>query len=160
MAKNTDEIVPAEYLEKSLLENFPTTPDEIRKYIESIGLTAEDTVFRASEYDLTDKNDLVGAPLFIVQWRERVSAEYGTPYVIVHAIRTDTGEKVVFVDGGTGISESLMSETVKREEKGLSGLALRSALSVPKGLTRSDYDAHTSPTTGEMIPGGTTYYLG
>lgn len=161
MAKTTDEIVPAgAFMSKEALENFPTTPDEIRAYIERIGLSAEDTVFRASEYDLTDKADLVGVPLFLIQWEEKPSQEFGGMYVVAHGIRTDTAEKVVFADGSTGIAAQLIDVIRKREEAGHPEEAWRHALSVPKGLVRSDYDSHVSNTTGEVMPAGTTYYLG
>lgn len=159
MADATNEIIPAEFMSKDMLESFPTTPDEIRAYIESIGLTTEETIFRASEYDLADKNDLIKTPLFIIQWREKMSEDYGSIYVIVHAVNTETGEKVVFVDGGTGIAAQLIEVTAKRADAGVSGPALRSALLIPKGLVRSDYDAHKNA-AGDVIPAGTTYYLG
>ena len=163
-AKNTDtsdNIVPAAaFMSRQDLERFPVTPEEIRAYIENLGLSAEDTVFRASEYDLTDKNDLIGVPLFIIQWEEKPSEEYGGMYVVVHAIRTDTQEKIVFADGGTGIAAQLLGVIERRRELGLTEEAWRHALSVPKGLVRSDYDAHVSNLTGATVPAGTTYYLG
>ncbi len=155
-----EETTDEEFLTKQELEAFPTTPAEIQAYLERLGLAPEDVDYRSSEYDLTDKADLVGVPLFLVQWEEKVSQDYGGFYVVVHAIRQDNGDKIVFADGGTGIAAQLIGLIEKRTIQGLVPEAWRHGLMVKKGLVRSDYDSHESKATGEIVPAGTTYYLG
>lgn len=163
MAKNdskpgTDVAVPL--LSSADLELLDLSPEGIEAWLSDIGLTAEDVRFEASSFNVVAKEDLVDVPLVLVQWRHRPSEEYpGTTYVIVHAVRTDTGEKIIFTDSGAGINEQLTVVTSKRQDAGMNELQSRAGLAVVNGLVRSDYGPHLNK-QGEEVSGGTTFYLG
>jgi len=140
------------------LDNFGTSQEEIEAFLQSIGLTLEDAIFRGSEFERVDKADLVGTPLFFIQWQFRESEQYNSTYAVVHAIETLTGRKVVFADGGLGVAHDLQKVTDKRIAAGL-GRAAQKGLGVPAGLVRSDYPAGFDQ-NGTERPAGTTYYMG
>lgn len=95
---------------------------------------------------IKDKNSLVGVEFIIVE-QKQVDGDYGDgKFTVVHCM-TINGDKVIFVDGGSGIHAQCMAMT----ERGIvSGVHVRG------GLTRSDYEYENDK--GKMEP-ATTYYL-
>lgn len=155
----TGEIEQYTRLSNEELANLGTSQEELEAFLASIGLTVDEAMFVASDFELTDKADLVGIPLFVIQWTFRDSAEYGGTYAVVHGVRMDDGHKIVFADGGLGICEQLTIVTLKRTEAKTNPKAFQAGLAVPKGLVRSDYPAGIGR-DGTERPAGTTYYLG
>lgn len=94
---------------------------------------------------LQDKNRLVDVPFIILGFRFH-DGENGE-FAIAHVV-TESNEKLILTDGGSGIRDQL---------KRYAGHGVESGLMVPRGLIRSDYK-YDDPTTGEKRP-GTTYYL-
>lgn len=163
--KSTEvEIIDAPMLSKAGLDSTVWDEDAVKALIAESGLTAEDVVFLGDAFPIVDKNELVGVPLMFIQWQFGDSQNYGTEYVQVKAIRLDKGEPVGIFDSGTGIRAQLSEVTDarfrwNRENPDSKQKAPFNALHVEKGLTRSDYAAHTNK-LGVTVPAGTTYYLG
>lgn len=158
MAKIADEIVKANRLSKTELEDFDGSVEGLNAYLEKLGLSWQDVEFVGSEYELTDKNDLVDVPIFLIQWMFKNSEEYpDSQYAVVHGIRVNDGSKFVFADGSTGIRDQLETVSTRRTAAGLD--ASQQGLAVRKGLVRSDYPAGLGR-DGKERPAGTTYYLG
>lgn len=163
--QDTGEIEPYKRLTQSQLADIGTDAQSIEAFLADIGLTPGAALYAGSEWALTDKADLVEVPLFLVEWWWKASDSYkgkgGSPseFAIVRGIRTDTGDKVVFTDGGTGVSFQLTEVTRNREQAPTDPRAFQAGLAVPKGLTRSDYGPGLD-VDGNERPGGTTYYLG
>lgn len=115
---------------------------------------------------LKDKGTLVGVPFVILEWQER-EGDFADSGFMSALVVTKGGEKWVVNDGSTGIADQLREVTRRRESEGRNNP--RAFLSVPGGLTRSDYFrnettgdiARTRPEgapKGEWIP-ATTFYL-
>jgi hypothetical protein len=155
----TGEVVEYTRLSNEELSGLGTSQEELEAFLQSLGITIEEALFVASDFALTEKNDLVGVPLFIIQWTHNTSEEYGGLYSVIHAVRMDDSTKVVFADGSTGIHEQLQIVTMKRREAGVPVKAHQAGVAVKNGLVRSDYPAGIGR-DGNERPAGTTYYLG
>lgn len=151
IAKLEDDARNAVALNQQELASFDATPEGVKAFIESLGLSASDLEYQGDPYPLAEKAELVDVPLFFVQWDFGFSTNFSHEYVNVKAIRLDTGAKVSIFDTGVGIFEALNQVTDHRIEQGLS--AVRQGLQVAGGLRRSDYPAT------DTRPAGTTYYL-
>lgn len=97
--------------------------------------------------ELVDKDALVGVSMFLYDWSFQVGDK--GQYVVVHAAK-ENGEKIVFVDGGTGICRQLLELTETRQASGFRGAG---GLLCRRGLRRSDYEAN------DERPAGTTFYI-
>jgi len=136
---------------QDVLERFD--PANIQEFVEALGLTQEDLLFQGDPYPIVeDKTALVGQPLFLVQWDFGFSDNFKTDYVSAKAINLSTGEKCTIFDSGTGIYRQLDRVTNYRKKQGHA--AVRQGLSVPKGLTKSEYAGN------DERPAGVTFYLG
>jgi len=155
----TGEVVEYTRLSKDELSELGTSQEELEAFLATLGLSIDEALFIASDYELADKADLVGIPLFVIQWDFKVSEEYAGEYAVIHAARMDDGRKIVFADGSLGIRDQLANVTFKRKDAGTSPRAYQAGLAVPKGLVRSDYPAGKG-LDGNDRPAGTTYYLG
>lgn len=157
--KKSGEITPLGTEEAILtsaeLNNLATDETSLLALLESWGLTGSDLLI-GDAYPLADKNDLIDVPLMFVQWKFGTSDQYGTEFVQIKAVRTDTGERMSIFDSGVGICATLHELSDLRYDAGKP--AYNGAM-VPKGLRRSDYSAKTND-KGEVIrPAGTTFYL-
>lgn len=139
------------FMKRDALESFD--PKNIAAFLTDLGLSPEEVAYRSSEFTAVDKNDLTGVPLFFIEWEHKPSVQYGGLYALVFGIRLDTNEKIVFADGGVGISQQLMEVTADREKRGYDTTGQTHGLHVQNGLRRSDYEAN------DVRPAGTTYYL-
>ena len=139
------------------LNSIETSEEALTRLSLEWGLTAEDLLI-GDEYPLVaDKDELVGVPLFLVQWKFGVSQNFGSEYVQAKAVRLDTNAKIGIFDSGVGIYGALAELTDKRIADGkpaYNGAAIRG------GLTKSEYPPKFDESTGEMIrPAGKTYYF-
>lgn len=150
------------------IDSFEAAVALANAYAESVGGVVVES---ASDYGtgfkvVEDKASLVGVDLLILQWNFH-EGDYGTdPFVAAEAV-TKNGDKVVIVDGGTGIRAQLQQVTATRVAKNAPNA--QALLKVEGGLTRSDYWRNTD--TGDKanrVPDGakkgewepaTTYYL-
>lgn len=112
-------------------------------------------------FHVVDKATLLGISLFIIQWRFSMG-ERG-PMVSAEAV-TKHNEKVVIVDGSTGIRDQLIEVTRKRQEREYA--RPQAGLMVPNGLTVSHYWTNGDKTlkvkpdgAGAEWTEGKTYYL-
>lgn len=145
------------FMSRDALDSFDAS--NVADWLENLGLSEEDLQVAGSDWELTDKDDLVDLPFVIVEWEHKPSQQFGGMYAIVRAVIPESGAKVVFADGGSGVASQLLKTSTERRDKGLPSNTWQHGLNVKHGLTRSDYDAHTSNVTGEVVPAGTTYYL-
>jgi hypothetical protein len=111
-------------------------------------LGAEDAPLVDASYEIGDgftmldnKDALLDVPFIAVQWRF-APGDYGQEFVIMRVL-TQSGDKFVVVDGGTGICDQMRQYT-QRTKRTVGML-------VPRGLRKSEY-------TNEFGP-GTTHYL-
>lgn len=102
---------------------------------------------------LPNKDQLVGKPFLIIQWRFN-DGDYAQKFVSA-AVVTENGDKFILNDGGSGICAQLVRVTKTRLAKGQKQTA-QSALICRNGLTRSDYTYVNDK--GEKTP-AVTYYL-
>lgn len=115
---------------------------EARNWDQALALMAdpESGVQTLDDYQLVDKADLIGVPMFINKfWFSDSPRREGSQYVTVRAVvedpgvRTPTGEYaklVVFTDGSTGILAQLREYTKATGKSG--GLVIRHGLRVSK----------------------------
>jgi hypothetical protein len=155
----TGEVVEYTRLSNEELAGLGTSQEELEAFLATLGLTIDEALFVASDFALTEKSELVGVPLFIIQWVVNTSEEYGGLYSVVHAVRMDDATKVVFADGSTGIHDQLQIVTMKRKDAKVPARAWQAGVAVPNGLVRSDYPAGIGR-DGNERPAGTTFYLG
>jgi len=139
-------------LTKTELATFDASPEGIKAYLESIGLSTDDVNYAGDGYPLIDKKGLENVPLFLIQWEFGTSKSFGTDYVSARGVRLDNGEKFSLFDSGTGVRDQLVAETDRRIALGLA--ATQQGLRV-KGITISSYPADAE--TGR--PAGETAYL-
>ena len=106
-----------------------------------------------------DKNSLVGVPFAVIEWRFNdgdYKDESGNPTQYVAAyIMTKNNDKMVLVDGGSGICAQLRRVSDVRIASGKTNNIMRGLL-VSDGLTRSDY---TFTDAKGIEQPATTFYL-
>lgn len=136
--------VTATRLDQKVLDTF-TTPQAMQDYFASLGFDPFD-----NEADgikslrlIKDKNELVGVPFMLVEWRKTESTEVkrkGAPvyFSSAEAMLIETGEKVIINDGGTGIHEQLVTLTEHRIAN--NHPAPYNGRYVQNGLRVSEYD--------------------
>lgn len=100
-----------------------------------------------------NKRQLIDVPMLLVTW-QFTAGDFGEDYVICRAM-TERGDKVIFVDGGTGICAQLREYEQRSQRTG--------GMLVPRGLRRSEYDTDETgkPTTDPSLARGRgeTFYL-
>ena len=104
-----------------------------------------------SGFILTDKDQLQGAEMLLLQWRFS-DGDFG-PFVSVVALTRD-GRRVIFNDGSTGVYQQL--RTVTRARMGNGEVNMQAGLTATKGLKKSTYNYQDDQ--GVMRP-ASTYYL-
>lgn len=122
-----------------------TSIQDAAKFLMDAGIVIHSTKEFGDGFEITDKNDLVGKEMLIIEWEEK-KGDFG-PMAVVRAVTID-GAKVLFVDGSTGVLRDLLRIAAE------SGVT--QGLHVPKGLTVSDYTYVDDK--GNNIP-ARTYYL-
>ena len=128
-----------------------TTWQEAAAYVTAVtGHDVETVASYGEGFEQIDKDELVGVPHFIIEWRE-VSGTYGT-FTVVKAI-TEHNRKVLYVDGSTGIQAQLRAIADEREANNFP--APQTGLMVGGGLKLSSY---TAVIDGKDTPAH-TYYL-
>lgn len=128
-----------------------TTWQEAAEYATRLTGHEVETVASYGEgFEQVEKDELVGVPHFIIEWRE-VSGTYGV-FVVVKAI-TESNRKVLYVDGSTGIQAQLRAIADEREAN--NSPAPQTGLMVGGGLKLSTY---TAVVDGKDTP-ARTYYL-
>lgn len=100
-----------------------------------------------------DKGQLVGREMVLIHWKFNESSYkdasgVAVPFVFVRAMTRD-GQRVMFVDGSSGVRDELLEFSSRTGQFG--------ALHLHRGLRRSDYE-YTDPITGAISP-ATTFYL-
>lgn len=99
-------------------------------------------------FAVTDKRLLVGKPMLILSWEDGKNVKFkGNGFTIVRAI-TKENDKVLFVDGSTGIRDQL---TVFQQVSGRTG-----GLLAEHGLRVSEYEY--TEEDGTVTP-AKTYYI-
>lgn len=104
-----------------------------------------------SGFVLTEKDQLQGAEMLLLQWRFS-DGDFG-PFVSVVALTRD-GRRVIFNDGSTGVYQQL--RTVTRTRMGNGEANMQAGLTATKGLKKSTYNYQDDQ--GVMRP-ASTYYL-
>lgn len=79
---------------------------------------------------LDDKDKLINVPFVALQWRF-TPGDFGKQYVIMRVV-TESGDKYVITDGGTGLAQQMASFTERTKRTG--------GLLVKRGLRKSEYD--------------------
>lgn len=95
---------------------------------------------------LDDKGQLVGREMVLINWKFNESSYSDEPFVFVRAMTRD-GQRIMFVDGSTGIRDELLEFSSRTGQFG--------AMHLHHGLRRSDYEYEDE---GKMKP-ATTFYL-
>lgn len=116
--------------------------DAVAEMFESNGIAVERMSDYGTGFKVTDKDKLIGVPLFLVEWRFNSSSKFldksGKPLVFVSvAAVTKSGDKVIFNDGSTGIKDQLVMVTEQRQER--SHPTPQCGLLIEEGLKPSDY---------------------
>lgn len=93
-----------------------------------------------------EKSELVGVPMVILEWQNGKNTSYGD-FLIVKVV-TDKNEKVVFVDGSTGIKQQL--DVITENSGRTGGILAREGLRVSE-YTYTDDDGKEKPAK--------TYYI-
>ena len=104
-----------------------------------------------SGFVLTDKDQLQGAEMLLLQWRFS-DGDFG-PFVSVIALTRD-GRRVIFNDGSTGVYQQLRTVTRTRMSNGEANM--QAGLTATNGLKKSTYNYQDDQ--GVMRP-ASTYYL-
>ena len=118
--------------------------ESAEQYLEFIGATGVATLDGSDEFGdgftlVKDKDSLVGIPLLIVEFQFNVG-DYGD-FVAVRAFRMDNNEKIVLIDGSTGIRDQVARwvehVTGAKYETGRTYIQ---PIRLKRGLVRSEYD--------------------
>ena len=105
-------------------------------------------------FAVVSKDKLVDRKFIIVEWRFNDSDKVMGKQFVSAACVTETGEKVIINDGGTGVCSQLAEVSRIREES--NSPSPFAGLLVPGGLVKSDY-TYTDAKGNETE--ATTYYL-
>lgn len=151
MAKETTPEIPSIIDNDDVLRNINSLDDALA-YLDQHGLAVQDVEDFGTGFHVVDKANLVGVP-FVVIGHKIVKGDFG-PMSVMFAV-TKNNDKVILVDGSTGIHEQLVGNEQKGS-KGLLAAGLRAPFKIERGLTRSDYTYKDEK--GNDIP-ATTYYL-
>ena len=150
----TGEVIEAQLTNRELME-ISADEQSLRELIESWGLAPSDLII-GDAYPLAEKDDLIGVPLALVQWKFGTSRNFGSEYVQIKAVRMDTQSKVGIFDSGLGIYGALNELTDARIAAGKP--AYNGAI-VQKGLTKSEYPPKFDENGVMVRPAGVTYYF-
>lgn len=147
--EDIEDIKSLEDLEQFLADNG-ALPEDIEDYSDGFAL-------------LTDKNKLVDVDMIVLDFQVKESTyparkKDGTPdkettrYYAVMSVITPANERLVVVDGGTGIPAQLLKLAEKRHKR---GIAAKTPFRVTGGLRASTYvtEIDDQPTSA------TTFYL-
>lgn len=137
---NPDNVVS---FEPDDLRSIASFQDAMRLVEDTLGGTVVDASEEIGDgfTMLDDKDKLINVPFIALQWRF-TPGDFGKQYVIMRVV-TDTGDKYVITDGGTGIAQQMASFTERTKRTG--------GLLVKRGLRKSEYD--------NEFGHGTTHYL-
>lgn len=141
--------VPTMFTEDALSQM--TDIDKALRALEQAGMGVSGIEDFGSGFVLTDKDQIIGAEMLLVQWRFS-EGDFG-PFVSVTALTRD-GRRVIFNDGSTGIYAQLKMVTDKRLRNGEANA--QSGLTATHGLRVSEYKYIDSK--GDERP-ASTYYL-
>jgi hypothetical protein len=97
---------------------------------------------------IDDKGQLVGREMVLINWKFNESSYGDEPFVFVRAMTRD-GQRIMFVDGSTGIRDDLLEFSSRTGQFG--------SMHLHRGLRRSDYD-YTDAESGKTTK-ATTFYL-
>lgn len=119
--------------------------DDAVALLASSGVTPVDVTDYGTGFDVIDKQRLVDNPFVILEYKF-AKGDFGEEFAIAYVV-TESGEKGILTDGGTGVCKQLQSLAAQNV---WNGIVCR------KGLDRSDYE-HVDE-NGKRTP-ATTYYL-
>lgn len=129
-----------------------TTMDEALAALGSVTDVADWADFGTGFNVLKNKDNLVGVPFVVLEWRFNHSKEFDQEYVAA-VVMDEKNNKHILVDGSTGVCAQLRTVTDAKIADGLP--YPQAGLIVRNGLTRSDY---TKEVDGKEIA-ASTYYL-
>lgn len=151
MTQNTVEIARApRVFNDDALANITDFDSAMSALIDSGSVVEQITDYGNGFSVVEDKRRLCGVPFLILEWKFNDSDMSDLPFASA-TIVTQSGEKLILNDGGSGIRDQLMRVAAKRGP----GAALTGLL-VPKGLAESNY-MYTDE-SGKERP-ATTFYL-
>lgn len=134
-----------------------TSIEDVKQLLSDHGLVLESTdQYGIGFHILKNKDQLVGEPFAILEWRFNASDLNEGGFVSALCVSAK-GDKFVVNDGGVGIYEQLKMVTAQRTKKGHAHP--QAALFVAEGLTRSDYDTVVNVNGKDQTIKGTTFYL-
>ena len=128
----------------------------INSYADAIAVLAEVgiSVENASDYGngfvVVDKKELINRPFLIIEWRFNQSDKYGGDFVSVEAV-TESGDKIVFNDGSTGVRDQLKAIEARRAAAGIPQPAM--GLMCGNGLVAKDFTPKETDGTPMMEKG-------
>ena len=128
-----------------------TSIDDALSALADAGLGVSGIEDFGSGFVLTDKDQLKGAEMLLLQWRFS-EGDFG-PFVSVAALTRD-GRRVIFNDGSTGIYKQLRTVTLTRLKNGETNM--QAGLTATNGLKESTYTYEDEK--GVKRP-ASTYYL-
>lgn len=137
------------FSEKALAEI--TSIDAALSALAGAGLNVSGIEDFGSGFVLTEKDQLIGAEMLLLQWRFS-EGDYG-PFVSVAALTRD-GRRVIFNDGSTGVYAQLQNVSSVRLGNGETNV--HAGLTAKHGLKESTYTY--TDAKGEERP-ASTYYL-
>jgi hypothetical protein len=120
------------------------TLDDALAFVNDHGIAVADIEDFGTGFHPVDKATLVGVP-FVALGHKFVTGDFG-PMVVIFAV-TKNNDKVIIVDGSTGIKAQL---------EGYAKRGLNGPFKVERGLTRSDY---TYKDKNGNEKSATTFYL-
>lgn len=134
---------------KNALAKISSLQDALDALAE-IGANVEDFADYGDGFSVVkDKNTLAGKPFVIMHWAFK-EGTFGA--FVICQIVTESGEKLVLMDGSTGILEQLQNVTEARKRNGLANGQF--GLIVRNGLRVSNY---TYESEGKIVPASTWY---
>lgn len=143
-------------LSNAELNSIETTKESVLAQLEAWGLPADDLIIGDVYRFVEDKDELIGVPFVMLQWKFGDSPATGAEYVQIRAVRTDTNEKIGIFDSGVGIRRQLSDLTesrLKAHKPAYNGAIAH------KGLTASEYGPKHDEAGNLIRPGGKTYYI-
>ena len=127
------------------------TYEDLQQFFVAQGIEVVDSRDYGHGFSVVKKETLCGVPFIIVK-AEFFDGKWGKA-VSIFAL-TKHNEKVIFVDGSTGILRQVKGLIARRENAG--AVNPSSGIAVVGGLVRSDYE-YADKETGEMTPASTFY---